>query len=61
MDLFIAILMCLHLYATPDKLNNTEFVQQNQEAIDRARTIINNQWYHYSDDGGVVVDVGVGG
>jgi|GEM_PF-6191136 len=60
MDLLIAILLCLHLYATPDKLNNAEFVEQNETTIERARTIIDHHWYHYGEDGGVVIDEGVG-
>lgn len=60
MDLLIAILLCLNLYATPERLNDAEFVQQNQPTVDRARTIMDNQWYHYNGDGGVVIDNGVG-
>ncbi|HKR06045.1 MAG TPA: hypothetical protein VJY62_15520 [Bacteroidia bacterium] len=58
MHLLIAILMCLHLYATTENFNDPAFVQENQQVIDRARTIMDNHWYE-EVDGGVVIDEGV--
>ena len=59
MDLLIAILMCLNLYASPDLLNDADFVGNNEATINQANRIIENQWYHYTE-GGVVIDDGVG-
>jgi hypothetical protein len=61
MDLFIAILLLLHVYATPDTVNIPEFKDANREKIDQAQRIIDNRQYHYDSDGGVIIDIGVGG
>ena len=61
MDLLIAILLLLQVYATPDTINIPEFRDANREKIDDAQRIVDNRWYHYSSDGGVVIDHGVGG
>ncbi|MEP7169696.1 MAG: hypothetical protein ABI855_10035 [Bacteroidota bacterium] len=60
MELLIAILMCLGLYATPDQLSNEEFKNNNRETIDYGSTVIQNNWYYYGADGGIVIDPGVG-
>jgi hypothetical protein len=59
MDLLIAILLWCHVIATPDTIDNPEFRETNAVAFDHSRQIIDNRWYSYGADGGVVVDVGV--
>lgn len=59
MDLLIAILHWLGVIAAPDTIDNPEFRAAHQAQLDRSREIIENTWYHYNTEGGVVVDVGV--
>lgn len=55
----MAILMCLNLHASPDMLNDADFVSNNQETISLATTIIEEHRYR-EEDGGVIIDDGVG-
>lgn len=59
MELLIAILFWLHVYASPETIDKPEFRDANQAQFVRAQEIIDNVWYHYDADGGVVVDNGV--
>ena len=55
MDLLIAILMALGALVSPDKYNEA-YVQEHTVEVERARTIIQNDQYHYDQWGGVVID-----
>jgi hypothetical protein len=60
MELLIAILVCMGVYATPELLNNEEYVSTHRESIDYGNRVIENRWYYYNEDGGIVIDPGVG-
>ena len=53
MDLLIAILICLKVYASPNMLNDQQFLNENQGSIEKAAIIINNNYYKV--EGGVVI------
>ena len=56
MSLLISILILLGLHATPDQLNDQAYVSENQTTINRANTIIDNNWYRISEGGVVIID-----
>ena len=61
MELLIAILMKLGLYANSDMLSDDRFVNDNQAEISKAKTIMDTHSYEYTERGGIVITGGVGG
>jgi hypothetical protein len=55
LNILIAILQVLGVFATPELMNNADFLKQNENSIKRAETIYNTNSYHIKD-GGVIVD-----
>ena len=56
MELLIALLMYLGVYATPENLQNDEFCNHHQTEIDRANDMASNGQYYLRD--GIVVGGG---
>jgi hypothetical protein len=59
MDLLIRILLFFCVSATPQMLTDEQFINDHRELIDYSNTCIQNSRYRMND-GGVIVDVGVG-
>jgi hypothetical protein len=60
MDLLIAILMYLGVWATPDQLADQDFINKNQASIQTAQTAIDQGNYGYDERGGIVITDGTG-
>ena len=56
MELLIAILMYLGVYATPENLQNDDFCNRNRTEIDKANDLANSGQYNLKD--GVFVGTG---
>lgn len=56
MELLLAILLRLGLFAAPDQLSDEEFLYEHRTEIDRAVFIIEGNYYSFTEDGGIVID-----
>jgi hypothetical protein len=60
MDLLILILMLLGLQASPDQLNNPDYLQTNQATISQGKHIVDDGLYHVDDNGVIIIDDSTG-